>query len=150
MRVIPMAARQVSVMLLAVLFGIGVGPARATPPLTTIQDLLFRADGTPVNGTLLITWKAFVASDNSNIPANTLRVPVSGGLLRVKLVPTTTAISATSYTVMYLWWTGELTTTEAWSVPASTSSCRCDMVRPRLARTPPRPTQRSDRRRCGG
>lgn len=127
MRNIQIAASR-AVVVLAVLFGIGVGPARATPPLTTIQDLLFRADGTPINGTLLITWKAFVASDNSNIPANTLRVPVSGGLLRVKLVPTTTAMSATSYTVMYLV-DGKLTTTETWSVPASAAPLAVRMVR---------------------
>ena len=92
MRVIRAAASRIGVVL-AVLLWVGPGAAWATPALTTIQDQLFRADGTPVNGTLLISWKAFVAADSSNIPANTLRVPVSGGLLRVKLVPTTTALA---------------------------------------------------------
>jgi hypothetical protein len=114
--------------IVAVLLAMGARTAWATPPLTTIQDQLFRADGTPVNGTLLISWKAFVASDNSNIPANTLREPVSGGLLRVKLVPTTTAITAASYTVMYLV-DGKLTNTESWSVPPSASALAVRMVR---------------------
>jgi hypothetical protein len=119
--------------IVAVLLGMGAGTAWATPPLTTIQDQLFRADGTPVNGTLLISWEAFVASDNSNIPANTLREPVSGGLLRVKLVPTTTAITTASYTVMYLV-DGKLTNTETWSVPPSGSALAVRMVR---TSTPP-------------
>jgi hypothetical protein len=123
---------------LAVLLGTGAGTAWATPPLTMIQDQLFRADGTPVNGTLLITWKAFVASDNSNIPANTLRVPVSGGLLRVKLVPTTTAVTAASYTVMYLV-DGKLTNTEIWSVPPSTAPVAIRMVRTSTPPVPPPP-----------
>ena len=122
-----------AVVALALLFGIGSAPAWATPPLTTIQDQLFRADGSPVNGTLLISWKAFVASDNSSIPANTMRVPVSGGLLRVKLVPTTTANPATSYTVMYLV-DGKLTNTELWSVPASIPTVTLQVVR---TSTPP-------------
>ncbi len=124
---IPVAASR-AVALWAVLFVIGVGPARATPPLTTIQDQLFRADGTPINATLLITWKGFVASDNSNVPANTLRIPVIGGLLRLKLVPTTTALPPASYTVMYLV-DGRLTNTETWSVPVSTSPLTIRMVR---------------------
>jgi hypothetical protein len=120
-------------LIVSVLLGMGAGTVWATPPLTTIQDQLFRADGTPVNGTLLISWKAFVASDNSNIPANTLRQPVSGGLLRVKLVPTTTALTAASYTVMYLV-DGKLTNTETWSVPPSASALAVRMVR---TSTPP-------------
>lgn len=121
------AARWVGV-ILAVLFGIGAGPAWATPPLSTIQDQLFRADGTPVNGTLLVTWKAFIASDNSIIPANTLRVPVTSGLLRVKLVPTTNALTAVTYSVMYLV-DGKLTNTETWSVPPSSAALPVRMVR---------------------
>ncbi len=133
MRVIRTAASRVGTVLTALLWA-GTGVAWARPPLTTIQDQLFRADGTAVNGTLLISWKAFVASDNSNIPANTLRVPVSGGLLRVKLVPTTTALATASYTVMYLV-DGKLTNTEVWSVPASGSP-----VAVRTVRTSPSPT----------
>jgi hypothetical protein len=127
MRIIHKATIRAAVVL-AALLGIGAAAALATPPLTTIQDQLFRADGTPVNGTLLISWNAFVASDNSNIPTNTLREPVSGGLLRVKLVPTTTAITAVNYTVMYLL-DGKLTSTETWSVPPSTSALPLRMVR---------------------
>jgi hypothetical protein len=127
MRIIHKATVRAGVVL-AALLGIGAGAARATPPLTTIQDQLFRADGTPVDGTLLISWKAFVASDNSNIPANSLREPVSGGLIRVKLVATTTAITPVTYTVMYLV-DGKLTNTETWSVPPSTTPLPVRMVR---------------------
>jgi len=113
---------------LAALLFLGTGAAWATPPLTTILDQLFRADGTPVNGTLLISWNAFTAADNSNIPANTMRVPVSAGLLRVNLVPTTNALTTASYTVMYTV-DGKLTNTEVWAVPASSSPLAVRMVR---------------------
>jgi len=127
MRVIRAGASRAGMVLTALLW-IGAGPAWATPPLTTILDQLYRADGTPVNGTLLITWNAFVASDNSNITANTLRVPVSAGLLRTQLVPTTTALTTASYTVMYIV-DGKVTNTEVWAVPFSTSPLAVRMVR---------------------
>jgi hypothetical protein len=127
MRVIRAAASRVGVVLAALLW-IGAETASATPPVTTILDQLFRADGTSVNGTLLISWNAFVASDNSNIPTNTLRIPVSAGLLRVKLVPTTTALTTASYTVMYMI-DGKLTNTEVWAVPPSASPLAVRMVR---------------------
>jgi hypothetical protein len=110
------------------LFCAGVRGAQAAPPLTAIQDQLFRADGTAASGTLVITWKGFLASDRSNIPANSLRVPVSAGLIRLKLTPTTTAVTAASYTVQYLI-DGMLTNTEVWSVPPSAAPLTISMVR---------------------
>ena len=39
----------------------------AAPALTTIQDVLFKADGSKFNGILQITWTSFRAGDASNI-----------------------------------------------------------------------------------
>jgi hypothetical protein len=107
-------------LVLTALICAAAGTAAAMPPLTTIQDQLFRADGTPVNGTLIISWKAFVASDNSNIPTNSIRVPVSGGTLRVRLTPTTTAQTAARYLVQYLI-DGKLNDVNVWAVPPSST-----------------------------
>lgn len=35
----------------------------ATPATTTISDVIYRADGTPARGALLISWPAFTTSD---------------------------------------------------------------------------------------
>jgi len=107
-------------LVLAALICAGVRPAQAAPPLTTIQDQMFRADGTPVSGTLIVSWKGFVASDNSNIPTNSIRVPVSGGTLRVRLTPTTTAQTPASYLVQYLI-DGKLNDVKIWAVPPSST-----------------------------
>src|ERR1700685_4049674 len=40
---------------------------KAQPALTTIQDILYRADGTRFNGEIFISWNAFEAGDTSNI-----------------------------------------------------------------------------------
>lgn len=88
----------------------------ATPPLTTISDTLFNADGTLFNGVVVITWPSFEASDTSNIAAGTQNVQVTGGILYVQLVPTTNADTAAVYTVQYTS-LGVTQFTQTWAVP---------------------------------
>src|SRR5277367_6240296 len=73
----------------------------ATPPLTTISDTLFNADGSYFNGVVVISWPSFEASDTSNVAAETRNVQVNNGVLYVQLVPTTNADTAAVYTVQY-------------------------------------------------
>ena len=40
-------------------------PLLAGPILTTIQDVIYNANGTPYNGFAVITWTPFVAGDTS-------------------------------------------------------------------------------------
>jgi len=100
----------------------------ATPPLTTISDTLFNADGTYFNGVVLISWPSFEASDTSNIAAETLNVQVTQGVLYVQLVPTTNANSAAVYTVLYTS-LGVTQFSEAWAVPPSGIPLRVRDVR---------------------
>ncbi|MGJ5818960.1 hypothetical protein [Paludibaculum fermentans] len=92
--------------------------AEAAPPLTQIYDTLYKADGTPFTGSAVVSWRSFTAADTSNIPANSLTLQVVGGLLRVKLVPTTNASANAYYTVRFNV-DGKLQFTEIWSVPPS-------------------------------
>src|SRR5450631_2053128 len=100
----------------------------AAPPLTTIQDVLYKADGTRFNGTLTITWTSFEAVDTSAITTQTTTVPVVAGNLRVQLVPTTTAAPAATYTVKYNS-DGRITFSETWAVPSSVQPLRVRDVR---------------------
>jgi hypothetical protein len=100
----------------------------AVPPLTTIQDVLYKADGTPFDGTAFIEWKSFVAVDNSYIAAHNLTVPVVRGILRVQLVPTTNAIPPTSYRVRYNS-EGRVQFEETWVVPPSTTALKLKDIR---------------------
>jgi len=111
----------------------------AVPPLTTIQDVLYKADGTPFNGTAFIEWKSFVAVDNSYIARHNLTVPVVKGILRVQLVPTTNAIPPTSYSVRYNS-EGRIQFEETWVVPPSATPLKLKDVRVvGAAVTPPPP-----------
>ncbi len=95
----------------------------ATPPLTTISDTLFNADGTYFNGVVVISWPSFEASDTSNVAAETLSVPINSGILYVQLVPTTNANTAAVYTVQFSS-LGVTEFSEAWAVPPSTINLR--------------------------
>ena len=102
--------------------------AAAQPALTTIQDVLYRADGTRFNGTLYITYNSFLAGDTSNVATANLVLPIVNGSLRVRLVPTTTASAGAQYEVTYNS-AGINQFTETWAVPPSTLPLRVRDVR---------------------
>jgi hypothetical protein len=103
--------------LLVVAFGLACAlPLSATPPLATISDTLYNADGTLFNGVVVISWPAFEASDTSNIAAGTENVTITAGNLYVQLVPTTNADTAAIYTAQYTSF-GATEFTQAWAVP---------------------------------
>jgi hypothetical protein len=112
----------------AAIFLFAAAPALPAPPLTMIQDTLYRADGTPFVGSAVVSWESFIASDGTSIPQGSLSVGVVGGLLRVRLVPGTTAAPYTLYTVKFI--TGGSTlTTEVWAVPPGSSPLEVRQVR---------------------
>lgn len=102
--------------------------AYAGPPLTTIQDVLYKADGTRFSGVLTISWNSFQAVDNSSIVMQSTTVKVVDGNLRVQLVPSTTATPAGAYSVTYNS-DGRVQFRERWAVPASARSVRVRDVR---------------------
>jgi len=100
----------------------------AQPALTTIQDILYRADGTRFSGTMFISWSSFLAGDTSNIATANLTLPIVNGVLRVQLVPTTTASAGAQYNVTYQ--SGGINQfTEVWAVPPSAPKLRVRDVR---------------------
>ena len=74
-----------------------------TPPTTTVSDTVYRADGTPAAGTLLISWPAFTTASGQAVAAGTKSATLgAAGALSVALVPTASATPAnTVYTVVY-------------------------------------------------
>ena len=105
-----------------------VGRCAAAPALTTIQDTLYKADGTRFEGVAQIEWKSFQAADGSEIPQQTLSVKVIAGNLRVALVPTRDAVKPTAYTVKFNS-NGRTQFVEFWSVPPSAAKVRLKDVR---------------------
>ena len=100
----------------------------ATPPLTQIQDVIYKADGTLFDGVAQIEWNSFVASDNSPVARNTISIRIVRGQLRVSLVPTTDALQPVTYTVRFNS-EGKTQYAETWAVPPSRSILRLSEVR---------------------
>jgi hypothetical protein len=97
--------------------------APATPaPTTTIQDTVYRADGTAAGGTVLISWPAFVTATGRNVPAGSTSVVIgTGGALSVALVANAGSTPmGTYYTVVYHLNDGT-ETRQYWVVPVSAS-----------------------------
>lgn len=101
--------------------------ALATPPLSLIQDTIYRADGTRFNGVAVIEWKSYQASDASAIAADRLTIRILNGAIRVQLVPTTDASPGAVYKVVFT--DGSTQFTENWGVPPSNSPLRLRDVR---------------------
>jgi hypothetical protein len=100
----------------------------AQPALTTVQDILYTADGNRFSGLVTITWQSFEAGDTSNIASQVARITISNGNLYVQLVPTTTAATPATYSVQYNS-SGHAQFTEVWVVPPSVASLRVRDVR---------------------
>jgi hypothetical protein len=113
---------------LALLAAGAIGIAAGQPALTTIQDILYRADGTRFTGTMFIKYNSFLAGDTSNIATANLTLAIVNGVLRVRLVPTTTASAGAQYNVTYNS-NGIDQFTEIWAVPPSTLILRVRDVR---------------------
>src|SRR5579863_8364192 len=91
-----------------------------TLPTTMIVDTVYRADGTPAGGTLLISWPEFTTSGQQAVAVGQTSVTLgTGGALAVGLVPNVNATPAnTVYTVVYQLDDGTVKT-EYWIVPTT-------------------------------
>ncbi len=100
-----------------------------TTGLTTIQDTLFKADGTRFNGSLTIGWSTFDAANIGTIVQQTKIVQVVNGNLLVQLAPNATALPPSNvYTVQYQS-DGRSQFAETWTVPVSTTPLTVAVVR---------------------
>ena len=75
-----------------------------TAPVTTqVNDVVFRADGAPASGAILISWPAFTTSSGAPVAAGSKSALLgTGGTLVVDLVPNGSANPAgTYYTVVF-------------------------------------------------
>jgi hypothetical protein len=105
---------------LTAVIAVGTAPsvALSQPALTTIQDILYGADGTRFNGTMSIARNSFQAGGGANIATSNLTLPIVNGVLKVQLVPTTDASAGAQYNITYNS-NGGNQFTEVWAVPPS-------------------------------
>src|SRR6266699_4525959 len=100
----------------------------AQPALTTISDILFKADGTRFNGLAQFTWVSFESGNGSNIASQMKTIRIIDGNLFVQLAPTTNAVPQAVYSVKYSS-DGKIQFQETWAVPPSSTALRVRDVR---------------------
>ncbi len=108
------------------------GEGQSTPAIatTTIQDTVYRADGTAAGGTVLISWPAFSTSAGDSVQAGSTAVTIgAGGALTVSLVANSGSTPMGSYyTVIYHLDDGSLNR-EYWVVPVTTFPVQVSAIR---------------------
>ncbi|MGC1782761.1 MAG: hypothetical protein WA708_09600 [Acidobacteriaceae bacterium] len=85
---------------------------------TTVQDTVYRADGTFATGTILVSWPAFVSAAGKTVAAGNLSAAIgANGQVTLNLAPNVGATPAGSYyTAVYHLDDGTVKT-EYWEVP---------------------------------
>src|ERR1700728_742890 len=104
-----------------------VTSAFAQTTLTEIRDTVTNSDGTPFNGTVVITWNGY-ANPGTVSPLST-SANIYNGALSVLLVPTTTASAGAYYQAVYNSSDGTVTWSEIWQVPPSATPLTLSQVR---------------------
>jgi hypothetical protein len=90
------------------------------PALTTISDTIYRADGTPAGGTVLISWPSFQTAEGDPVAAGNLAVTIGAqGAFIAQLVPNVGATPAGTYYVVVMQLDDGTVRTEYWAVPAT-------------------------------
>lgn len=98
------------------------------PTLTTISDVLFKADGTRFNGLAQITWLSFDAASGAAIAQQATTIRIIDGNLFVQLAPTSNATPLSQYMVLYES-DGKIQFQETWNVTPSATPLRVRDVR---------------------
>ena len=89
------------------------------PALTTVKDTVYKSDGSPASGTVVIIWQGFVSADSRPVFGGNKTLPLTNGALAVALVPNAGGTpSGTSYRVRY-YQSGGVYFEETWVVPGS-------------------------------
>ncbi|MBI2820386.1 MAG: hypothetical protein HYX73_10435 [Acidobacteria bacterium] len=95
------------------------GWTQSSPALTTVRDTVYKSDGTPATGTVVIAWQGFMSADTRAVFGGNKTIPLTNGALAVALVPNVGGTpSGTSYRVRY-YQSGGLYFEETWVVPTS-------------------------------
>ncbi len=99
----------------------GAAPSpQSGPAMTTVADTVYRADGTAAQGTMIVTWPAFVSASGTAVAAGVSNVTLgANGGFSVDLMSNAGSNPAgVYYTVVYQIGPGDVRT-EYWVVPTT-------------------------------
>jgi len=98
----------------------GSGNVVAQVPTTTVQDTVYRADGTPASGSVIVSWNAFTTAGGSAVPAGSTTATIgAGGVLTIALTPNAGSTPMGSYYTAVYHLNDGTTSREYWVVPVA-------------------------------
>lgn len=120
-----------AIVVLLLIFSASIIHAQITT--TTVQGVIYRADGNPATGTLIVTWPAFLTANSQAVAAGSTTVSIGqDGFVSVNLAPNAGASPAGSYYTAIYHLNDGTVNKEYWVVPAaasaSISSIRAQLV----------------------
>jgi len=84
----PSRRRRLFCCLISLLLAVRVAAQAPAGSTTTVQDVVYRGDGTPASGTLVISWPAFTTAGNLAVAAGSMAVAIGPqGAISLALVP---------------------------------------------------------------
>ena len=108
------------------------GTNLSSPTLCQISDTVYRADGTPAHGTVLVSWQGFTTAAGQAVTPGSLLVTLdAGGGFNASLAPNTGASPAGSYYRALFKLNDGTTETEFWVVP-NTQTTTIGAIRSKL------------------
>ncbi len=119
----PSRHRRLFCCLISLLLAVRMAAQAPAGSTTTVQDVVYRGDGTPASGTLVISWPAFTTVGNLAVAAGSMAVAIGPqGVISLALVPNAGGTpDGTYYKVVFKLDDGS-TSEEYWSVPATTTT----------------------------
>lgn len=87
---------------------------------TTVQGTVYRADGTPAGGTLLLSWPAFTTPQNQAVAAGNMSAPIGAdGFVSVNLTANSDALPTGSYYTAVYHLNDGTVNQEYWVIPSA-------------------------------
>jgi hypothetical protein len=96
---------------------------------TQVTDTVYRADGTPASGSVIVSWQAFTTASGQAVPSGTTSATIASGALSLQLVPNAGSTPmGTYYTAVYHLDDGSVSR-EFWVIPVSQSPVLVSAIR---------------------
>lgn len=124
-----MAGREISLMksmmrvVLLLVAATTIHELEAQIATTTVQGVVYRADGSAATGVLIVSWPAFSTANNQAVAAGSTTATIGqDGFVSLNLAPNTGAAPAGSYYTAVYHLNDGTVNTEYWTVPAAVSA----------------------------
>jgi hypothetical protein len=97
---------------------------------TAVTDTVYRADGTPATGTVLVSWSAFTTAAGQSVPSGSTSATIaSGGALSIALAPNAGATPMGTYYAAVYHLDDGTTSREYWVVPVSQTPVHLNAIK---------------------